>query len=288
MVDHCTKHEQNALIHLKYITTNIQNVWNNGHKGYILAQSQGIFYMHQVPIVVDYCTKYEQNQHIHFRVITTLKMYEKMVIITQIWHRAKLYFRSLSNLWYLVTVPNMNKIATFFSEISQQTHKIYEKVAIITKIWHRAKRYFTSTCMSNAPYLVTLPNRNKITTFLSEISQQTLKMYETTHIYSKLALSRILFHVHQWPMVSDHGTQYEETLSSHHGWMDPFPIFPDSALVERGIFTGNIVCILCSSSQSYTEDIRLGDRRYFTFSHKTFVLTIYVYMYIMYIQVSQH
>ena len=33
-------------------------------KCYILARSQGIFYMHQanVPIVVDYCTKYEQKQ----------------------------------------------------------------------------------------------------------------------------------------------------------------------------------------------------------------------------------
>ena len=51
IVDHCTQHEQNPLIHIRYITTNIQNLENNGHKYYILAQRQGIFYMHQVPIV---------------------------------------------------------------------------------------------------------------------------------------------------------------------------------------------------------------------------------------------
>ena len=71
MVDHCTQYEQNPLIYLRYITTNIENLWNNGHKCYILAQSQGIFHMHQVPIVVDYYTKYEQVQHILFWDIAT-------------------------------------------------------------------------------------------------------------------------------------------------------------------------------------------------------------------------
>ena len=33
--------------------------------------------------------------------------------------------------------PNMNKINTLFSEISQQTHKFYEEIPIITQIWHR-------------------------------------------------------------------------------------------------------------------------------------------------------
>ena len=61
-------------------------------------------------------------------------MYEKVPIITQIWLRAKCYFTSMSNAWYLISVPNMNKIATFFSEISQQILKIYEKIAIITQI----------------------------------------------------------------------------------------------------------------------------------------------------------
>ena len=61
MVDHCI---QNPLKHVGYITTNIQNVGSKGHKCYILLQSQGIFYMHTVPIVVDNCTKYEQNQPI--------------------------------------------------------------------------------------------------------------------------------------------------------------------------------------------------------------------------------
>ena len=53
MVYHCTQHEQNPLIHLGYIATNIQNVWYNGHICYIVAESQGKFYMCEVPRVMD-------------------------------------------------------------------------------------------------------------------------------------------------------------------------------------------------------------------------------------------
>ena len=53
-------------------------------------------------------------------------MYEK-VAITQLLHRAKCYFTSMSNAWYMITIPNMNKIITLFSAISQQTLKISEK-----------------------------------------------------------------------------------------------------------------------------------------------------------------
>ena len=62
MVDHCTQHEQNPFTYLRYITTNILNLWNNEHKLYIMEQSQGIVYMHEVLIVVDYCAKYEEKQ----------------------------------------------------------------------------------------------------------------------------------------------------------------------------------------------------------------------------------
>ena len=53
----------------------------------MLAQSQGIFYTHQVPIVVDYCTKYEQNQPILFCDIATNIKFKKNIDIasTQIW-----------------------------------------------------------------------------------------------------------------------------------------------------------------------------------------------------------
>ena len=60
-------------------------------------------------------------------------MYEKVSIITQIWHRPKCYFTSMSNAWYLITVPHTNKITTFVPKISQQT-LTYEKLAIITQI----------------------------------------------------------------------------------------------------------------------------------------------------------
>ena len=62
-------------------------------------------------------------------------MYEKVAIISQIWNKAKYYFTSISNTWYLITVANMNNTTTLFSEISQQTLKIYEKIKIIIQNW---------------------------------------------------------------------------------------------------------------------------------------------------------
>ena len=65
-----------------------------------------------------------------------------------------------------------------------------------------------------------------------------------------MAKSQILFYVHQQPMISDHGTQYEGNPSSHHGGMfedgltdgrtaelmarqsGPIPIFPNSIYAE--------------------------------------------------------
>ena len=98
MVDHYT-HEKNTLIHLRFISTNIQKLLNNGHKCYILAQSHDIFYMYQAPNVVDCCTKYElqvtlsfprnHNKHVHFM--------QNIAIITQICHGAKCYFTCNSN-----------------------------------------------------------------------------------------------------------------------------------------------------------------------------------------------
>ena len=50
-----------------------------------------------------------------------------LAIITQIWHRVKCNFTRISSAWYLITLPNVNKIIKFFLEISQQKLKIYEK-----------------------------------------------------------------------------------------------------------------------------------------------------------------
>ena len=141
LLTECTQHEQNPLINLRYLTTNIHNLWNNGHNWCILAQSQGIFYTHQVHVVIDYYTKYEQNQPIPFWAIATnIKFKKNIAIIIQIWHRAKCYFTCMRNSWYLITAPNMNKITTFISAI--QTLKIYEKIAILAQVWHRAKFCF--------------------------------------------------------------------------------------------------------------------------------------------------
>ena len=60
----------------------------------------------------------------------------------------------------------------------------------------------------------------KFETFFFEISQQTLKLYFKIAIRTKiLHRAKILGYVHQRPMVLDHGNQYEENPSSHHGGM---------------------------------------------------------------------
>ena len=47
--------------------------------------------------------------------------------ITHFWHGVKCYFTCISNTQYIILLPNMNKINTFFSEISQQTTQMYLK-----------------------------------------------------------------------------------------------------------------------------------------------------------------
>ena len=104
-------------------------------------------------MVPDYCTKYKENQ-----------------LILSAWG-----------------------ITTHTQHIWQGSHD-YSNLAIC---------YFTS--MNNVWYLITVPSMNKITTFVSEISQQTLKIYgKKIHYYSNLAQSKILFYMHQWPMVLNH------------------------------------------------------------------------------------
>ena len=82
-----------------------QNVWKSGYSYSNLAQSQMLFYKDEQCILPDNCTKYEHNHHILLQDISTLKMYEKIAIITQIWYKAKFYFTDLSGPWYLIMVP---------------------------------------------------------------------------------------------------------------------------------------------------------------------------------------
>ena len=59
-----------------------------------------VFYMSQQHMTSDYCTKYEWNQLIieNKKIPHQIhKMYEKVTIISQSWHRAKWYFTSTSN-----------------------------------------------------------------------------------------------------------------------------------------------------------------------------------------------
>ena len=92
--------------------------------------------MHQDPIVVDCCTKYEQIQLILVRNIN--KYIKLMNNISHICYGTNYYFTCISNTWYLITVPYMNKFNTLFCDMSQQAHKMYENVAILTQICQRA------------------------------------------------------------------------------------------------------------------------------------------------------
>ena len=42
--------------------------------------------------------------------LQTLKIYEKIAIISQIGHRAKFYFTCIYGPWYLIMIPNMKTI----------------------------------------------------------------------------------------------------------------------------------------------------------------------------------
>ena len=106
---------------------NTQQLWQNRHKYPILAQSQSICYVHKAAMMVDHCTQHEQNPLIHLQYITIYKIYKIIDLNATFWHRAMVYFMCIKSLLWLITVPNMNKINTFFSEISQQKHKISEK-----------------------------------------------------------------------------------------------------------------------------------------------------------------
>ena len=99
-------------------------------------------------------------------ITTNIKCKKNISITNQIWHRTKWYFTCISNKRYLITVPNMNKITTLLSEISQQKLKYYEKIAIISQSWHRSKFY--SPCISGPWYLIMVPNMKKIYSAIME------------------------------------------------------------------------------------------------------------------------
>ena len=85
-----------------------------------------LFYRHEQCILPDNCTKYKYNHHILWDITTNAQnVFKKVMIITQMWHSVKCYFTG--NTWYLIIVPNINKITTFFSQISQQILNLYEK-----------------------------------------------------------------------------------------------------------------------------------------------------------------
>ena len=64
-----------------------------------------LFYKHEQCMVhvPANCTKYEQNHHIHLQYDNMHSKFIKTAIITQIWHRDKLYFYV-----HQYIVPNMN------------------------------------------------------------------------------------------------------------------------------------------------------------------------------------
>ena len=143
--------------------------------------------------------------------------------------RAKVYFTCIKSLLWLITVPHMNNINSFFFKI-----KFKKNIGIITPIWHRAKWYFTCigntwyliakwyfTCIDNTWYLITVPNMIKINPFSIYISQQIQfvhKMYEV-HNYSNLAQSQLLFYKHEQHIIPDNyqiWTTSQHSSLSHH------------------------------------------------------------------------
>ena len=155
-------------------------------------------------------------------------IWQKFVLITQNWHKAKCYFHisATFSTWLLYQI--WIKINPFFSEISQQIHNMYEKLVTINQIWQRAKCYFTS--MINVSYLI-------INTFFSQISQQTLKMYEKITIISQI-WHRAKFYITcisspcyliMVPNTNEIYPAIVKECARMDWWTGPFPIFHDSA-----------------------------------------------------------
>ena len=102
-----------------------------------------------------------------------------------------------------ITVPNMNNIHLFISEISLQTYKIYENIGINATLGNRANVYFM--CIKLLLWLITVPNINKIhiysfmkyhykhITFVTKMGINTTFGTEPRYIYE-----------HQASMVFDH------------------------------------------------------------------------------------
>ena len=85
---------------------------------------------------------------------------------------------TLHALW-LITVPNMNKINPFFSEICKHI-KLKKNIAIITQIWLSQLQ-----CYMHQQHIVPIPNVNKINLFFSAISQ-IHKKYEKMVIITQI------------------------------------------------------------------------------------------------------
>ena len=66
----------------------------------------------------------------------------------------------IKSLWWLVTVPNMNKIHWLISDIAVKMYKNYDIVDRNATSWHRAMVYFT--CIKSLLWLINVPNMNKI------------------------------------------------------------------------------------------------------------------------------
>ena len=109
MVNHCSQHKQNPPIHLRYITSNIQQLWNNGHICYIFAQSQDMpshMYQSLLSLIAvpnmnkinPFFSKITQQQYES----NHMKLMKDITIITEISHGEKCYFTCISNTWHLI------------------------------------------------------------------------------------------------------------------------------------------------------------------------------------------
>ena len=85
-------------------------------------------------MVPDYCSKYEDGD-----ITTKTKIYEKVAIVTQIWHQAKFYFTCISSPWYLIMVKvlNMMKIQPMIMEEWIRTDRLTKLSNRRTDKWTR-------------------------------------------------------------------------------------------------------------------------------------------------------
>ena len=146
-----------------------------------------------------------------------MKFMKNIAVATQIWHGAKCSFTDSSNTWYLMTVPNMNKIKLFFSETTN-TQTLWKSGNNYSNLVQSQMLFYKHGQCMVPNYCDKYEHNHNILLWDTTIKVQNLwgKMPQLLKFWIE---PNYIFYVHQ--------QTYRRT--------GPIPIFPDSPTAELWI-----------------------------------------------------